>query len=305
MTRRTTSIIAALAAVPLFVALSGCATATSEPGSGSDGGDASSETVKIGVVGKGDAQWEPFVQAAADEGITVELVDFGSYEQPNPALAEGEIDLNQFQHIVYLADYNVNSGEDLVPIGSTAIYPLGLYSKKYDDVKSIPEGETVAVPDDASNQARALLVLQSAGLIELKSGGTIFSDIADVDTEKSKVKVTALEAALIPTSLPDVAAAIINNDFVEHAGLTFGDAIAQDDPEDPNALPYVNIFAARAEDADNETYQKLVEIFQTDEKVQAGLLESSGDTAVSLQTPVDDLVASLKKVEKDTEAQKG
>ncbi|WP_341933895.1 MetQ/NlpA family ABC transporter substrate-binding protein [Microbacterium sp. LWO14-1.2] len=302
MSRRTTSLIAALAAVPLFVALSGCATASSDAGSGGDSG--SDETVKIGVVGKGDPQWAPFVEAAAEEGITVELVDFGSYEQPNPALSEGEIDLNQFQHIVYLANYNVSSGSDLEPIGSTAIYPLGLYSKKYDDVKSIPEGETVAVPDDASNQARALLVLQSAGLVELKSGGTIFSDLADVDTEKSKVKVTALEAALIPTSLPDVAAAIINNDFVEDSGLTFDDAIAQDDPEDPNALPYVNIFAARAEDADNETYLKLVEIFQTNEDVQAGLLESSGDTAVPLQTPVKDLVDSLKKVEKDTEAQK-
>ncbi len=299
MSRRTTSIIAALAAVPLFVALSGCATASD--GAGSDGGD---ETVKIGIVGKGDAQWEPFVEAAAEEGITVELVDFGSYEQPNPALAEGELDLNQFQHIVYLADYNVNSGADLVPIGSTAIYPLGLYSQKYDDVKDIPKGETVAVPDDASNQARALLVLQSAGLIELKSGGTIFSDLADVDTEKSKVKVTALEAAILATSLPDVAAAILNNDFVADAGLTFEDAIAQDDPSDPNALPYVNIFAARAEDADNETYLKLVEIFQTDEKVQAGLLESSGDTAVALQTPVKDLLASLEKVEKDTADQK-
>lgn len=301
--RRTTSAIAALVAVPLVVALAGCATASSDAGSG-DSGPAEGETVKVGVVGKGDAQWAPFVEAAADEGITVELVDFGSYEQPNPALTEGEIDLNQFQHIVYLADYNVNSGSDLTPVGSTAIYPLGLYSKKYDDVDSIPEGETVAVPDDASNQARALLVLQSAGLIELKSGGTIFSDVADVDTDKSKVKVTALEAALIPTSLPDVAAAIINNDFVQDAGLTFDDAIAQDDPEDPNALPYVNIFAARADEADNETYLKLVEIFQTNEDVQAGLLESSGDTAVPLQTPVEDLVSSLEKVQKDTEAQK-
>lgn len=296
MSRRTTSIIAALAAVPLFVALSGCAT-SSDAGSGSGSED---EVVKIGVVGKGDPQWPAFVEAAEEEGITVELVDFGSYEQPNPALTEGEIDLNQFQHIVYLAGYNEDSGSDLTPIGSTAIYPLGLYSKKYDDVDDIPEGETVAVPDDASNQARALLVLQSAGLVELKSGGTIFSDLADVDTDKSKVKVTALEAALIPTSLPDVAAAIINNDFVEDAGLTFDDAIAQDDPEDPNALPYVNIFAARAEDADNETYLKLVEIFQTNEAVQTGLLESSGDTAVPLQTPVADLVASLEKVQKDT-----
>ncbi len=300
--RRTTSVIAALAAVPLFVALAGCATASSDAGAG--GGDSENETVKVGVVGKGDAQWAPFVEAAAEEGITVELVDFGSYEQPNPALTEGEIDLNQFQHIVYLAEYNNASGSDLTPIGSTAIYPLGLYSKKYDDVDSIPDGETVAVPDDASNQARALLVLQSAGLIELKSGGTIFSDLADVDTDKSKVKVTALEAALIPTSLPDVAAAIINNDFVEDSGLTFDDAIAQDDPEDPNALPYVNIFASRAEDADNETYLKLVEIFQTNEDVQAGLIESSGDTAVPLQTPAKDLVASLKKVQEDTEAKK-
>ncbi|MCP1430595.1 MetQ/NlpA family ABC transporter substrate-binding protein [Microbacterium foliorum] len=300
--RRTTSVIAALAAVPLFVALAGCATASSDAGSG--GGDSADETVKIGIVGKGDPQWAPFVEAAADEGITVELVDFGSYEQVNPALSEGEIDVNQFQHIVYLAEYNSASGSDLTPIGSTAIYPLGLYSSKYDDVDDIPKGETVAVPDDASNQARALLVLQSAGLIELKSGGSIVSDLADIDTDKSKVKVTALEAALIPTSLPDVAAAIINNDFVKDAGLTFDDAIAQDDPEDPNALPYVNIFATRAEDADNETYLKLVEIFQTNKDVQAGLIESSGDTAVPVQTPAEDLVASLKKVQEDTEAKK-
>ena len=302
MSRRTTSAIAALAAVPLFVALTGCATAADDAGSGTDGG--SGETVKIGVVNDGDAQWAPFVEAAADEGITVELVNFGSYEQPNPALTEGELDLNQFQHIIYLAQYNEASGEDLTPIGSTAIYPLGLYSSKYDDVDSIPEGETIAVPDDASNQARALLVLQSAGLLELKSGGTTVSDLADIDEAKSKVKVTALEAALIPTSLPDVAAAIINNDFVEDAGLSFDDAIAQDDPEDPNALPYVNIFASRAEDAENETYLKLVEIFQTDEAVQAGLQESSGDTAVPLQIPAADLAESLASVQEDVAASK-
>ena len=291
-------IIAALVAAPLLFGLAACATPAA-------GGDASGEVVKIGVVGKGDAQWAAFEEAAAEEGITIEIVDFADYAQPNPATTEGELDLNQFQHIVYLADYNVSAGEDLAPIGSTAIYPLGLYSQKYDSVEDIPEGETVAVPNDASNQARGLLVLQSAGLIELKSGGTIFSDLADIDEAKSKVKVTALEASLTPTSLPDLAAAIINNDFVEDAGLSFADAIAQDDPSDPNALPYVNIFATRADDRDNETYLKLVEIFQTDEDVQAGLLESSGNTAVSLQTPVADLEDSLAKVESDTEAAKG
>jgi D-methionine transport system substrate-binding protein len=290
--------LAALAALPLVIGLAACSTPAA-----SAGGDG--DVVKIGVVGKGDPQWAAFEAAAADEGITIEIVDFSDYAQPNPATTEGELDINQFQHIVYLADYNVSAGEDLTPIGSTAIYPLGLYSTKYESVDDIPEGETVAVPNDASNQARGLLVLQSAGLIELKSGGTIFSDLADVDEAKSKVKVTALEASLTPTSLPDVAAAIINNDFVEDAGLSFEDAIAQDDPSDANALPYVNIFATRADDADNETYLKLVEIFQTDPEVQDGLLEASGNTAVSVQTPVADLVGSLTKVEADTKSAKG
>ncbi len=297
MSRRITTFAAAAATAAVLIAsLVGCA---SNPASSTDSAK-KDDTVKIGVVGKSDAQWPAFVAAAKKAGISVELVDFGSYEQPNPALAEGELDLNQFQHIVYLAQYDKASGKDLQPIGATAIYPLGLYSKKYDSVKDIPKGETVAVPDDASNQARALLVLQSAGLIKLKSGGTIVSDLADVDTDKSKVKVSALEAAVIPTALPDVAAAIINNDFVKDAGLSFKDAIAQDDPTDPNALPYVNIFAARADDVDNPTYKKLVEIFQTDAAVQKGLQESSGDTAVPLKTAAADLQKSLKTVLEDT-----
>jgi D-methionine transport system substrate-binding protein len=297
MSRTSTKILAALAALPLIAGLAACASPAA--------GEAADDVVKIGVVGKGDPQWAAFEEAAADEGIRIEIVDFADYAQPNPALTEGELDLNQFQHIVYLADYNVSAGEDLVPIGSTAIYPLGLYSLKYDSVKDIPEGETVAVPNDASNQARALLVLQSAGLIELKSGGTIFSDLADIDEAASKVKVTALEASLTPTSLPDVAAAIINNDFVEDTGLTFDDAIAKDDPSDPNALPYVNVFAARAEDTDNETYLKLVDIFQTDPDVQQALVDASGGTGVPIVTPVKDLEDSLATVEADTKAAKG
>ena len=297
MSRTSTKILAALAALPLIAGLAACATPAA--------GETADDVVKIGVVGKGDPQWAAFEEAAADEGIQIEIVDFADYAQPNPALTEGELDLNQFQHIVYLADYNVSAGEDLAPIGSTAIYPLGLYSLKYDSVKDIPAGETVAVPNDASNQARALLVLQSAGLIELKSGGTIFSDLADIDEAKSKVEVTALEASLTATSLPDVAAAIINNDFVEDTGLTFDDAIAKDDPNDPNALPYVNIFAARAEDQDDETYLKLVDIFQTDPDVQRALVDASGGTGVPIVTPVEDLEDSLAKVEADTKSAKG
>lgn len=295
MSRRFITLAAAAAALALATGLAGCASADA----GATGSDGADDVVKIGVVGKSDPQWAAFEKAAKDEGIEIELVDFGSYELPNPALTEGEIDLNQFQHVIYLAQYNEAAGEDLVAIGSTQTYPLGLYSSKYDDVKDIAEGETVAVPDDASNQARGLLVLQSAGLIELKDGGSPFSDLSDIDEAKSKVKVTALEAALTPEALPDVAAAIINNDFVEEAGLKFDDALFTDDASDPAAAPYVNIFASRADDADNETYLKLIEIFQTDEAVQKGLAESSGGTGVAVQLSQEDLANTLKTVQKD------
>jgi D-methionine transport system substrate-binding protein len=289
---------AAALALPLALVFAGCASGSADPAST----DAETDgPVRIGVVGAGDPYWETYKEAAAAEGIEIELVDFSEYTQPNPALSAGELDLNQFQHIIYLATYNVNSDDDLQPIGSTAIYPLGLYSTQYETADDIPDGSTVAVPNDESNQARGLLVLQSAGLVELKDGGSIFSTVADVLPD-SKVKVEALDAAFTATSLPDVAAAIINNDFVEDAGLTFDDAIATDDPSDPSAFPYINIFAAKAEDADNPTYQKLVEIFQTNQEVLDGLQEASGGTAVFVKTPAKDLVASLTDVEDDIRA---
>ncbi|MFT4220314.1 MAG: MetQ/NlpA family ABC transporter substrate-binding protein [Microbacterium sp.] len=287
---------AAAVALPLALLLAGCS-GGADPAESED-----SEPVRIGVVGAGDPYWTTYKEAAAAEGIEIELVNFTEYTQPNPALTAGELDLNQFQHIVYLATYNVGTESDLQPIGATAIYPLGLYSTQYESVADIPEGAKVAVPNDESNQARGLLILQSAGLITLTGGGTIFSTLDEIDKANSKVEVVALDAAVTATSLPDVAAAIVNNDFLEDAGLKASDAIAQDDPSDPNALPYVNIFAARAEDADNPTYLKLVEIYQNSQDVLDGVFESSGDTAVFVKTPVEDLVSSLHEVEDDIRA---
>ena len=301
-------IVVIVAAVLIIVNVAGAKTtpaaggASGSPDAVASGLGSESDPVKIGVVGASDPYWTTYKDAAAAEGISIELVDFAEYPLPNPALTEGEIDLNQFQHIVYLAQYNVASDEDLEPIGSTAIYPLGLYSDKYKSVEEIPDGETIAIPDDPSNLARALLVLQSNGLISLTGGGSIFSTVDEIDQANSRVKVTTLEAALTVTSLPDVAAAVINNDFLAPAGLASTDAIAQDDPSDPNALPYVNIFAAPAADKDNPVFAKLVEIFQNSQPVLDGLVEQSGGTAVTVKVPVADLEASLTKVEADTKA---
>jgi D-methionine transport system substrate-binding protein len=263
-----------------------------------------SKPIRIGVVGASEPYWATYKQAVEAAGINIEIVDFTEYSLPNPALQRGDIDLNQFQHIVYLAQYEEATGNKLTPIGSTAIYPLGLYSKKYKSVSDIPAGSTVAVPDDQSNQARGLLVLQSAGLIKLKSGGTIYSDLLDVDEANSKVKVKALQADLIPSSLNDVAAGIINNDFVSDSGLKPSDAIAKDDPNDPNTLPYVNVWVTRPEDANNPTYQKLVQIYQDTPAVQQGVLDAYSDAAELVKTPASDLQSTLDKVLQQIKDQK-
>jgi D-methionine transport system substrate-binding protein len=300
--KRRGALIAVLASLAVIV----IAVAAVLIGRGGDDGAAADGTkltkVRLGVVGASDPYWKTYQAEARKQGIDLDVVDFADYAQPNPALTEGEIDINQFQHIVYLADYDVANDEDLVPIGSTAIYPLALYSKKYDSVADIKAGETVVVPDDDTNQARGLLVLQSAGLIRLKDGGSIFSTIADVDTAASKVKVKAIKADLTPASLPDVAAAIVNNDFVEKAGLKFSDAIAKDDPSDPKALPYVNIFAVRAEDKDNPTYRKLVDIYQNSQDVLDGVQEVSGGTAQLVKIDPAELEKSLADTEADVKA---
>lgn len=309
--RRGSLIVTIVAAVIVIaiavVAIVAGATANRSPASGTSGTSSTtgpitqgkgspSDPVKIGVVGLSDPYWAVYKAAAAAAGISIDLVDFTDYAQPNPALTQGDLDLNQFQHIIYLAQYNKSSGQNLTPIGSTAIYPLALYSTKYKSVKDIPDGATVSIPNDASNLARGLLVLQTAGLVALKDGGSPFSTLADI-LPSSRVKVTTLEAALTPTSLPDVAAAIINNDFVADAGLSFTDALAADDPSSATAQPYINIFAARAKDKNNPVYQRLVELFQNTKSVTDGLVQTSGGTAVLVKTPVADLEKLLATVE--------
>jgi len=299
-TRRLALTSALALAVSSLAGLAACSGDSADPSSsGEPGGDV---TVKLGVVGASDPYWSDYQKAAADAGIDLDIVDFTDYSLLNPALSEGELDLNEFQHLVYLGDYIAKSGKELVPLGSTAIYPLSLFSDKYESPDEIPDGAQVVVPDDPSNQARGLLLLQSAGLITLNGGGTIFSTLADIESS-SRVKVTTVAADLTPQALQDAAAAIINNDYVKQAGLNFEDAIAKDDPSDPNAVPYVNVFVARPEDKDNPTYLKLVEIFQDTKTVTDGLQDVSGGVAELVKIPQDQLQASLDKVVADTKAQ--
>lgn len=300
MSTRRIRPLAIAGSLGLAAALVGCS-ASAGAGDASAALGSADNPVQLGVVGAAEPYWAAYEEAVEAEGIELEIVDFTDYNQPNPAVSEGELDINQFQHIIYLANYNVQAGDDLQPIGSTAIYPIGLYSDKYASPDEIPDGAEVIVPNDDTNQARGLLVLQSAGLVALEGGGSPYSTVADVIQEESRVTVRAVDAALTATSLPDVAAAIINNDFITDAGLAPEDAIAQDDPNDPAAAPYINIFATTAENADDEVLNRLVEIYQTNEEVQAGALEASGGSGIFTVTPKADLQAALEAVQAELE----
>lgn len=295
-------IAAAVVVVAIVVAVVVAAVRSGGSG-GSAAGSGTQETVTIGVADKSLGYWSTYTKLAKDElGVTVKLTNFSDYSLPNPALKDGQLDINQFQHIQYLADYNVTSDDDLQPIGSTAVYPLPLYATDYKEPSELPANAKVAIPNDSINQARALLILQAAGLLELKDGGSAFSTTTDV--ESSKVDVQPLDASQTANALQQgsVAAAVVNNNFATAAKLPTSDIIYQDDPASASAAPYVNVFAVRNADKDNETYLKLAELFQ-DSAVQKAFQKDLPE-AVSRDESAKTLQDELAKVEQDAKAAK-
>jgi D-methionine transport system substrate-binding protein len=255
------------------------------------------QTVRIGVTDASEPYWKAYIDLAKQRlNVTVTLTNFSDYSQPNPALKEKQVDLNQFQHIQYLANYNATARDDLQPIGATAVYPLPLYSLKYKAPGELPATAKVAIPNDAINQARGLLVLQAAGLVTLKGGGSAFSSTSDVETKK--VDVVTLDASQTAGALQagSVAAAIVNNNYATSAKLPKTAVLFQDDPASSSAAPYVNLFVARAADKSNATYLKLAELYH-DPSVEQGVQTSNGGTAVFRTVPAGDLQALLKTVQ--------
>lgn len=289
------SLTAALAALTLG-ALAACS-GGGEPSSPTSADPENPVTVRVGVADIAQDYWTTFTDLAADEGIDVQLVNFTDYQQPNPALSNGQLELNQFQHLLFLADYNVNADDDLAPIGSTLIYQLALYTTKgYTSPDEIPDGAEVAIPNDATNQARALLALQSAGLISLTDGGNALSTPAEIDKAASRVTVVPVDANQTAVQLQSLDAAIINNTFATDAGLDPTEAIYSDLDDPDQARPYVNVWVARAEDADNPVYAQLVEIYQRDEVVGQLEDENKGTAARPNLTP-EQLQTSLADLE--------
>lgn len=233
------------------------------------GASAESDTVKIGVVGEDTDVWDFVIEKVEKEkGIDVELVKFTDYAQPNKALADGEIDLNSFQHKLFLESYNADHGTDIVPIADTNIAPLGIYSDKLTKVEDLKENASVAIPNDVTNGGRALLLLQTAGLIEVDPAAGVTPTVNDITANPLNLDIQELDASQTARALQDVDASLINSGMAVDAGfIPTEDAIFLE-PVDGNSDPYINIIAARAEDADNEVYQTIVEAYQADDTIE-------------------------------------
>ncbi len=263
--RKFKNYILAAVAVTVIVGLTGCAKEAKTSGA-SDKLTDNTTYVKIGVVGENNEQWDYIAKQLKEEGIEIELVKFADYSLPNQALADGEIELNAFQHYAFLDNQIKESNLELTAIGETIIAPLGLYSKQVTEVAQIKENDKIAIPSDATNGGRALKLLEAAGLLTVDPAAGYLPTVADITSNPLKLEIYEVEAANTPSLLPDVAAAIINGGHAVDNGLVpETDAIYLETVAEGSDNPYINIIVARTEDKDNEVYQRIVEAYQSDE----------------------------------------
>lgn len=267
-------IIIFLLAITTVLALAACS-------KGASSNEKETEKVKIGVTGTDGEVWPILKEKAEAEGIEIELVEFSDYTLPNQALTDGDIDLNSFQHIAFLSQFTKENNADLAPIGATLIAPMGIYSEKLEDINDIEVGARIAIPDDPSNQARALKLLESAGLITLADDFGLFGDPSKIVENPKNLDIFPIVAQQTPRVLPDVAASVINNGVAGQAGFDpVNDPIFLEDSNDKNTLPYVNVFAAREKDVNNETFLRIVELYHDEEVIKAVEADTNGGSSV-------------------------
>lgn len=209
------------------------------------------------------------VDDLAKEGITLEVKEFTDYVTPNDAVEYGEIDANYFQHIPYLESFNTEHGYHLVNAGGIHIEPIALYSTKYKSLDEIPNGATIAIPNDPTNEGRALLLLQSAGLITLKDGSGLEAVPLDIESNPKNLKFTEIEAATLPRVIGDVDGAVINGNYAIPAGfIATRDGLFVEGADSP----YVNVIAVKAGNENDPAVQALVKALKSD-KVKSYVAE--------------------------------
>lgn len=223
---------------------------------------AEDRSIKVGIMsGEDEDVWRVVVAEAAKQGLAIETITFNDYTQPNEALDRGEIDANAFQHKPYLDNQIAQHGYKIVPVGYTGVWPIGLYTKKFKAVAELPDGAVIGVPNDPSNEGRALRVLQNEGLIKLKDGTGILATIADIVENPKKIEIKELDAGVVGRAITDLDAAVVNTDWALKSGLSAADRIAQEPIADN---PYRNFIAVKAGNESESWVKTLVSSYQND-----------------------------------------
>lgn len=232
-------------------------------GAGVQAARAEEQTVRVGIIaGEDEDVWRVVSEEAAKRGLIVKTVVFSDYTQPNEALSHGEIDANAFQHKPYLDNQIKTQGYKIVPVGYTAVWPIGLYSRKVKSIASLPDGAVIGIPNDPSNEGRALRVLEGAGLIKLKPGTGILATVADIEANPKNLQIKELDAGIVGRSIDDLDAAVVNTDWAFKSGLDpQTDRIAQEPLADN---PYRNFIAVREGDETKPWVAILVASYQND-----------------------------------------
>jgi D-methionine transport system substrate-binding protein len=227
---------------------------------------AQTQTVRIGATPGPHAQiLEAVKPIAAKKGLDLKIIEFSDYVVPNAALASGDIEVNSFQHQPYLDNQKTDRGYKIETVAQTVNFPIGVYSKKHKTWDAIPNGATIAFPNDPTNGGRALLLLQDKGILKLKADVGFKPTVADITDNPKKLKFVEIDAAQAPRVLEDVDAAVVNTNYASQAGLNpVKDAILREDPKGP----YVNIIAVRADDKDKPWVKALVEAYRSPEVKQ-------------------------------------
>jgi D-methionine transport system substrate-binding protein len=220
-------------------------------------------TIKVGTISGPETELMQVAQEVAKKqfGLNIQIIEFSDYIQPNSALNDRDIDANMFQHQPYLDQQIKDNHYALVAIGKTFIYPMGIYSNKIKNIHQVKSGAIVSLPNDASNEGRALLLLQKAKLITLKKEAGIYATTTDILENPKKLRFKELDAAQLPRTLPDVDIAIINTNYAIPAGLTpTKNAIFLEGKDSP----YANIIVVRADEVNDPRMKQLVAAFQSD-----------------------------------------
>lgn len=283
-------LLASICAVALgaALALTGCGS-SSQSASTNDAAGSDGTTIRVGAVPTPHAEilTEVVKPILADQGYDLEVVEFNDYILPNQSLSSHDIDANYFQHLPYLENYNEENGTDLVSVATVHFEPFGIYAgkcKSLDELKQrIDNGEqvTIAVPNDTTNEARALLLLAANGIITLPEDADLNVTAIDIIDKRDNVEIKELEAAQVARSLEDVDVACINGNYAKEAGLNVDDALAVEEVESLAAQTYANVLAVNSADQDSEAIQALAAALNSDE-VRQYIQDTYGNAVVAV-----------------------